>query len=152
MKTWRKKCKSPTTNTPPDLRHPWSRKTFSLCRHKMKGHPFSKKRPCSPKISNFARIPFQITSCAYQGTRQNLIVLDKSNSCMWACWIFLIEFCLFFVLCWKEIFEFVYEFFKHFLIILKQTPCALQGIRLYSHSASHDGWHVKYVCVLLKNF
>ena len=55
------------------------------------------------------------------------------------------------MLCWIEIFEFVFEIFKHFPIILKQTSCALQAIRLYSHSASHDGWHVKYFCFLLKN-
>ena len=53
---------------------------------------------------------------------------------MWACWIFLIEFCLFFVSLK----------FKHFPIISKQTLCALQATRPYSHSDSHDGWHVKF--------
>ena len=91
MKTWRKMCKSPTMKKPPDLCHPWLRKTFLLCRHYTKGQPVClfKKRPGSPKISNFARISFRTTSWAYQGTRQNLIVLDKKCFCMWACWIFL---------------------------------------------------------------
>jgi len=41
-----KTCKSPTTNTPSDLRHPWSRKTFSLCRHKTKGRlPLQRRGP-----------------------------------------------------------------------------------------------------------
>ena len=101
---------------------------------KRKANASSNKRPGSLKISNFARIPFQITSCAYQGTRQNLIVLDKNYFCVWACWIFLIEFCLFFVSLK----------FKHSPIISKQTLCALQATRPYSHSDSHDGWHVKY--------
>ena len=52
-------CQSPTMNKPPDLRH----KTFSLCRHKTKGHPSClfklEKRQASPKISNFARIHFE---------------------------------------------------------------------------------------------
>ena len=34
--------------------------------------------------------------------------------------------------------------FKHVPIISKQTLCALQATRPYSHSDSHDGWHVKY--------
>ena len=38
-----KTCKSPTTNTPSDLRHPWSRKTFSLCQHKTKGRRLFKE-------------------------------------------------------------------------------------------------------------
>ena len=55
----------------------------------------------------------------------------------------------------EEIFEFVFEIFKHIAIILKQPACALQATRPYSHSASHDVRHVKtvkYFCVLLKNF
>ena len=34
--------------------------------------------------------------------------------------------------------------FKHFPIISKQILCALQATRPYTHSDSHDGWHMKY--------
>ena len=112
------------------------------------------KRPGSPKISNFARIPFQITSCANQGTRQNLIVLDKNNFCMWACWIFLIEFCLFFVLCWKQIFEFVFENLNTFQSFQNKhcVLCKQPGHILILIHTMADTWSMKYFRVLLKNF
>ena len=78
-------------------------------------------------------------------------MLDKNYFCMWACWIFLIEFCLLRALLKRNIWICLWNYqtlSNHF----ETNMCALQATRPYSHSASHDDWHVKYFYVLLKNF
>ena len=159
MKTWRKMCnlKGPTTNTPPDLRHPWSRKTFSLCRHKTKGQPvclFKKK------ARFFEKFKFRAHSIS-----NHIVCLPRNKAkshCAWQQLFmhvgllnFFIEFCLFFVFCWKQIFESVLENLNTFQSFRNKhcVLCTQPGniLILIIHTMA-DTWSMKYFRVLLKNF
>ena len=139
-----KTCKSPTTNTPSDLRHPWSRKTFSLCRHKTKGRlPLQRRGPGLRK--------FQISRAFHFKSHR---VLTKEQGKISLCLTKTISACGLVEFFWSSFVSSLCPVenkylnlslkFKHFPIISKQTLCALQATRPYSHSDSHDGWHVKY--------
>ena len=140
-----KTCKSPTTNTPSDLRHPWSRKTFSLCRHKTKGRlPLQRRGPGLRKFQISRAFHFESHRVLTKEQGKISLCLTKTIS---ACG--LVEFFwLSFVssLCLWNLNTF--QSFRNKHCVLCKQP---GHILILIHTMA-DTWSLKYFRVLLKNY